>query len=141
MEKEFRLMSDAVDLEGFRKDLKELLQKAEMPEPLLQELLLAVGEALTNIIRHAYRGKAGDIRIHFKDAGDRVEIVLRDYGDKFDPSRIPEADLPPSKPGGLGLYLIRKLTDKVEYDPSCETGNRLVLTKFKGENHEDSSEK
>ena len=60
------------------------------------------------------------------------EILIRDFGKKFDPSAVKQPKLPPDKPGGLGLYFIKKLMDKVEYrwieNPA---GNEIYLAKFK----------
>ena len=92
-------------------------------------VILAVDEALTNIIRHAYRGQRERcIEVTFrllqsagKDAPQpALEIVLLDDGAPVDVSRLrprplQERPIEEIKPGGLGLHFIRKNMDKVEF--------------------------
>ncbi len=124
------LPARAEALPPFRTQLQTWLQNAGAPQKASSEILVAVQEALTNIVRHAYGGKEGKIDVCYEDQGDRIEIILRDYGQPFDPSKIPAPELPPVKPGGLGLYLIKTLMDQVEYQKNHE-GNSLRLVKFK----------
>ncbi len=131
MTKAFELVSGAKQLAPFRADLRSALSKTGLSEKAVGQVVLAVDEAFTNVIRHSYRGKEGKIQIEFRDCPDRVEITIRDFGKKFDPTQMPKPELPPKKPGGLGIYFIKTLMDKVEYDGGCEDGNRLCLTKYK----------
>ena len=131
MEKAFQLIAEAARLPGFRSELRKLLQEAGVGEKVTGEILVAVQEALTNIVRHSYAGKSGKIDILFKDFPDRIEMTIRDFGEKFDPSKIPPPELPPQKPGGLGLYLIKTLMDKAEYTSPNSEGNLLYLMKYK----------
>ncbi|MBI3307148.1 MAG: ATP-binding protein [Candidatus Omnitrophica bacterium] len=131
MEKEFHLTASTDQLTSFRRELELSLQEMGLYEKGSGEVILAVDEALTNIIRHTYGGKGGKIDVAVNDFTDRVEIKIKDFGAKFDPSKIPAPELPPKKPGGLGLYLIKKLTDKSEYSFLKEGGNQLLLTKYK----------
>ena len=98
------------------------------------ELVLAIDEALTNIIRHGY-DHAEDCRIWMSlrtlsqpSAGIRVEI--EDHQASFDPTEVPERDLDEVRPGGLGLHLIRRLTRTCRHEPRAEGGMRLVIEKF-----------
>lgn len=98
------------------------------------ELVLAIDEALTNIIRHGY-GHAEDCRIWMSlrtltqpSAGIHVEI--EDHQASFDPEELPQRDLDEVRPGGLGLPLIRRLTRTCRYEPRTEGGMRLVIEKF-----------
>ena len=131
MEKTFELEAESGRLPSFRIELRELLQGAQCDEKAIGEVVLAVQEALTNIVRHAYGGKTGKIEVTFRDRGDRIEIGLQDFGKKFDPLKFPEPELPPKKPGGLGIYLMKTLMDEVTYSPECKEGNLLQLVKYK----------
>ena len=131
VEKEFELRAESKTVPDFRKQLSAELEKSGMPGKASQDVLVAVSEALTNMIRHSYESKGGKIQVAYRDYPDRIEITIRDYGKKFDAGKVPGPCLPPTEPGGLGLYLIKTLMDKVEYDPQCEKGNRLHLTKYK----------
>jgi serine/threonine-protein kinase RsbW len=97
---------------------------------------MAVDEACTNIIEHAYGGEGlGDIECTCRVDSYGLTLALRDHGHPFDPSRVPEPDINASleqrREGGLGLYLMRKLMDEVhfEFDPDC--GNVLTMVKRK----------
>jgi serine/threonine-protein kinase RsbW len=106
--------------------LMELLGFSDSDSHLL---ILAVDEALTNIIRHAYRGeRERRIEATFRllpEAGNGVpqqvlEIVLLDDGvpadiKKLRPRSLQEVPIEELKPGGLGLHFIRKNMDKVEF--------------------------
>ena len=92
---------------------------------------MAVDEALTNVIRHAYQGKPGKMTVFVKVTGDKIEITLEDLGKKFDPTRVPSPELPRHKPGGLGIHFIRTIMDQMIYDDQYSEGNRLRLIKHK----------
>lgn len=95
---------------------------------------LAVDEACTNIIKHAYEGKTetGDIGVLAEIDAGKVSIHLRDRGKHFDFASVKDPDLDQyvetGKKGGLGVFLINRLMDGVEYR-ATETGNELILTK------------
>ncbi len=131
MEKKFELLSNAENLAAFRKDLKALLTGSGLDEKRMHEVTLAVDEALANVIRHGYDTPAGKIEVYFRNFEDRVEILIRDFGRKFDPTQMPAPELPPRKPGGLGIYFIRTVMDKVEYTVGLQNANELLLTKHK----------
>ena len=133
MQKLFELKAEAGALPLFRTQLRDLLIETGFTEKLSGEILVAVQEALTNVIRHAYGGKPEKIEIQLEDHPDRIEISIRDFGKPFDLDSVPEPELPPTKPGGLGVFLIKNLMDKVSYTPQGVKGNTLQLVKFKKE--------
>ncbi len=94
---------------------------------------LAVDEACTNIIQHAYSGKGGIIAISCELQDSDFVITLRDGGRPFDPNSVPppdlQADLDERKVGGLGIYWMRKLMDDVSYNSDPEKGNELTMRK------------
>ncbi len=97
---------------------------------------LAVDEAASNIIEHAYEGREGEsIELTCDVDGDRLVVTLLDRGRPFDPSQAPapdvQAGLSERKVGGLGIYLMRKLVDEVRYQVT-PSGNRLTLIKRRG---------
>jgi anti-sigma regulatory factor (Ser/Thr protein kinase) len=96
---------------------------------------VAVDEACSNIIEHAYGpGKPGEVKLTccIESQGDLI-ISIHDNGKPFDPATIPEpplgADLEDVPEGGLGLYFMRKLMDKVEFRFDAEHGNVLTMVK------------
>ena len=95
---------------------------------------LATNEAATNIIEHAYGGE-GDGKIECAiEADDHVvTVVLRDWGEPFDASKVPQPDfsvpLEELSIRGAGLRLIRGSMDEVEFEPVPGGGNRLTMRK------------
>jgi anti-sigma regulatory factor (Ser/Thr protein kinase) len=97
------------------------------------EVQTAVDEACTNIIQHAYSGKAGMIAISYELQRNHLVLTISDSGKAFDPCSVPppdlEADLDERRVGGLGMYLMGKLMDDVSYDYDAQKGNRLTMRK------------
>jgi len=92
-------------------------------------ITLAVEEALTNKIRHAYPNRP-EGRIQFEIRIEPGELILRltDQGVAPDPARICEREQDSLKPGGFGTHIIRDVMDSVVYQTTAE-GNELILTK------------
>lgn len=98
---------------------------------------LAVSEAATNVVRHAYNNEPGhEFTLEVTIERNRLVLVLSDTGTPFDPSLLEEVDLPegdesPDDLGGRGLFLIRQGMDEVA---AARVGDRNVLTmaKFHG---------
>ncbi|MGB3903698.1 MAG: ATP-binding protein [Anaerolineae bacterium] len=100
----------------------------------VQGVELAVDEACSNIIEHAYGGEGrGDIEVTYRIDGDGLTVLLRDYGQPFDPDRVPEPDLQAPledrDAGGLGLHFIRQLMDEVRFEFTAGSGNVLTMVK------------
>lgn len=99
---------------------------------------MAVDEACSNIIEHAYAELTGDIDLtcYVPEMG-RLDIVIRDHGQSFNPDEVPVprlqegAGLDAVQEGGLGLYFMRKLMDEVRFEFSPENGNTLYMVKRK----------
>jgi serine/threonine-protein kinase RsbW len=85
-----------------------------------EQLALAVDEASTNVIEHAYAG-SGDrtFDVLFEDRGPELRIEVVDEGKTVDPSRVPEVDLQryasERRTGGLGVHLMGKIMDSVTF--------------------------
>ncbi len=97
---------------------------------------MAVDEACSNIIEHAYAAQAGNIDLACRcpQAG-QFEVVIRDSGQPFQPEESPPrplsaaADLDDVNVGGLGLYFMRKLMDDVRFEFVPGQGNMLTMLK------------
>ena len=121
-----------------RNALGQLAATLGFSDPECRAVVLAVDEAMTNIIRHAYRGdaeqpiEASFRRIHAQGdgkSGDALEIVLEDRGVTVNPKKLCGRALEDVKPGGLGLHFIRQSMDTVEF--SRRKGrNQLRLVKI-----------
>jgi serine phosphatase RsbU (regulator of sigma subunit)/anti-sigma regulatory factor (Ser/Thr protein kinase)/transposase len=93
---------------------------------------LAVDEACTNIIKHAYAGDSGEIEIRIQAEDGALRITILDHGQGFDWESVQTPDLHEyvevGRKGGLGIFLMNRLMDGVHYE-SGEDVNRLVLVK------------
>lgn len=102
-------------------------------EPTLGDLRLVVDEAVTNIILHGYGENEGNIDIHMHGDGDAVVIRIGDRAKTFDPAQVnaPQLDtaLKDRPSGGMGIFLIREMTDEAEFLPRPGGGNELRLVK------------
>jgi serine/threonine-protein kinase RsbW len=99
---------------------------------------LAVEEACVNIILHGYAGREpGPIALKFHSDSERIVVTIDDRAARFDPSAVPAPDLSSDwgdrELGGIGWWLIHKMTDGVEHDWKPEGGNRLTLVKRREE--------
>jgi serine/threonine-protein kinase RsbW len=98
------------------------------------KLALALEEAVANVINHAFTGVTSPHRIAvlLEIGGDRVAAEIIDNGRPFDPSAAPEPDcaspLENRDVGGLGIHLIRRVMDRVQYRRVGDE-NRLRLEK------------
>ena len=92
-------------------------------------IVLAVDEALANVIKHAYHNCTdGLMELECRQSADGLEITLLDNGDAPDRSKICARELGCAQPGGLGTHIIRNVMDKVSYQES-PAGNRFVASK------------
>jgi len=92
-------------------------------------ITLAVDEALTNVIRHAYHNRTdGLIQLECRESEYGLEIALLDTGDAPDVANICAREPGCDQPGGLGTHIIREVMDSVTYEASPE-GNRFVARK------------
>jgi anti-sigma regulatory factor (Ser/Thr protein kinase) len=91
---------------------------------------LAVDEACTNVIRHAYHGDhTKRIEVRLGIHADRLDATVRDWGRKAAPGSIKPRDLADIRPGGLGVHFIREIMDEVVYDTSPDEGTELRMTR------------
>ena len=71
---------------------------------------LAVGEAVTNIIRHAYNNQPGhEIRLSLTIDDTKFSLRILDFGRKFDPTNQPPPNMDDPREGGYGIYLMKKV--------------------------------
>lgn len=111
----------------------EAAEQAGLDKDAIYHCQMAADEACANIIEHAYGGEGeGDIEITVGVEPGVVTITMIDTGKPFDPTSVPPPPADPDpdnmQPGGLGLFLMRKLMDEVTF--TFEDGrNKLVMVK------------
>lgn len=119
-------------------DLRNFVTKAgrkhSFPATVVNAFKLCIDEAATNIIKHAYRDWEGMITLRVIVKKNSMTVILIDQGKYFDPSRVDDPDLNRyvdiGKKGGLGIFIMRKLLDEIDYQHT-EEGNELRLTKYR----------
>ena len=97
----------------------------------LHDLKLALTEACTNSVKHAYNGgnREGSVDIVYELLPDRLAIEVGDAGTGFEPHEL-AADGGDLSEGGLGIAIIRAVTDEVEIAEREGGGSRLRFVKF-----------
>jgi len=133
--KTFVLPNDLSFLKEVRQFVKETLAETSLVEDVTSRVILAVDEAVSNIIEHAYEeGRKDRIEMAITHDDKRVDILIRDFGKTFDPGKIAPPDMQEyirvRRKGGLGIFLIRKIMDEVEYTFKEGVQNELRLVKY-----------
>jgi serine/threonine-protein kinase RsbW len=110
--------------------LTGLARTRALSQEVVADLKLALTEACSNSVRHAYdEGRLGVVQIRYELSPDRFVIEVDDEGSGFDPRTIERAQEELDE-GGLGIAIIRALTDELEIGSRPEGGSRLRFTKL-----------
>jgi serine/threonine-protein kinase RsbW len=112
--------------------LTGLAQLRDIGEDTMADLKLALTEAVSNSVRHAYGDNGGGhVDITYELWPDRLGIEVVDDGDGFDPAEAPSCEGEELSEGGLGIAIIRKIADELEIDskPGAR-GSRLRFVKL-----------
>jgi serine/threonine-protein kinase RsbW len=120
--------SDLAELASMRGFILEACRRAwgSQDAETVDQVLLAMQEAATNIVRHGYQDAARrPIRLALRVDGHQVCLDFSYHGIAFDPASVPPPAFDGSRLGGFGVYLIRKLVDEVIYS-SDSTGRCTV---------------
>jgi len=94
-------------------------------------MAMAVDEAASNVIRHAY-GNRHDalLALEIESFSDRIEFVLEDAGPKVSPEVLQPRSVDEVRPGGLGTFFIKCFMDETRFEEDLPEGNRLKLVKY-----------
>lgn len=131
--------AEFVDL--IRLNLYGLASKMKFSFEEIEDMKVAVSEACNNAVLHAYGGEAGMIEVTFAASFEELAITVRDNGRSFSPANAPgEAtglhgkSIDEIQSGGLGLYLMQALMDRVEVNN--DNGTAVVLSKRRAQSKE-----
>lgn len=121
---DLRLLHDAID---------QYCRARDLPAQPVGQLQLALEEHVTNIIRHGSKSEASQpVTVRVRIIDDNLVVEVRDSGPPFNPLELPSPDLhlPMEKRplGGLGIHMMRQLTDRLEYR---RDGASNLLTLYK----------
>ncbi len=133
-EKRLTVKSKTENLADIREFISSSANEFGFSKEAIENIILAVDEACTNIIKHAYKSfPDGEIKIKLKYSNRKLTIEILDFGASFDPERVPEPDLQKyynqHRVGGLGMYLMRTLMDDVKYISVPGKYNQVLLSK------------
>jgi serine/threonine-protein kinase RsbW len=134
-EKEILVKSATDNLALIREFTRYAAAESGFSDETIGKIILAVDEACTNIIKHAYKySPEGNIIISTKFENGKFIISITDEGNHFDPAGIPEPDLlqyyKQKRAGGLGMFLMKKLMDEVKYSTLQGNKNQVILVKY-----------
>lgn len=135
---ELRISSDPSALCDVRERVRGWVAQRGWEEHEIADIVLAIDEALTNVIRHGYGGKPGqpiDLRmmtVRRDDGTEGVEVRIRDYGQQVPLDKIAGRDLDDLRPGGLGVHIIRNVMDESQYRHADDGGTELIMRRYQG---------
>lgn len=133
MSRSLMLHNDTRELQRLVDFVEALCCELELDHTDSMSLQLALEEAVVNIMQYAFApGTTGEITISVEHDAGGILFSIEDSGLPFDPTEVADADvsLPADQRevGGLGIYIVRQIMDKVEYS-RCGERNILRLTK------------
>jgi serine/threonine-protein kinase RsbW len=132
--KTLKVKSKTENLSVVRDFISSAAAEINIPKDVAENIILAVDEACTNIIKHAYKySPDGEIIVKVKPSLSKFVVSIIDNGLSFEPDSIPEPDLQKyyrqRRVGGLGVYLMKTLMDEVKYVSKPGKYNEVLLSK------------
>jgi serine/threonine-protein kinase RsbW len=111
--------------------LTGLARTRALQAEVVADLKLALTEACSNSVRHAYEeGRDGVVQVSYRLGEDRIEVEVADDGAGFDPQVLERAQAELDE-GGLGIAIIRAVTDELAIGSNPNGGgSRLRFTKY-----------
>jgi len=127
------VINNISEVDRLHRSVSQFCRKHGLSPEIEGDLSLALEEILVNVIRHGHpEGGKHEIQVRLSLQQDWVIATVEDDGMPFNPLEAPEPDLDSpleTRPiGGLGIHLVRNITDSLEYQRS-EGRNRLVVRK------------
>ncbi len=110
--------------------MKDVMSKTGLSKKDSGCVILAIDEACSNIIKHSYKNDHNqkiDLTIILET--NLLTISILDNGIRFDKNSIETRDIDEIKPGGLGIYIINQVMDRVEYARTTEGFNKIKMVK------------
>jgi len=132
---ELKTPSHTENLEIIRHFVTSVARREGLSEEEIQDIELAVDEASSNVMKHAYGGQT-DKEIHVAVRIDCQEftVVITDQGRGFNPKSVKLPKMPEYfaklRVGGLGIFLLKRLMDKVEYRRRPGSKNQVKMVKY-----------
>ena len=127
--------NETSNLAKVRDFVSEQMREVGVKKEDENRIILAVDEAVSNIIEHAYENTLeGEIKVEVTAGDGQFSVTISDQGKKFDPDVIADPDLEEhikmGKKRGLGLFLMRQVMDEVNFHYREGAENVLTLVKY-----------
>src|SRR5437868_5417716 len=117
------LPNDAASVTLCRRAIRSVMEQLGIPTDRRYEIELALGEAATNVVRHAYAHQGNHYRVEVELDAQMVRLTVLDHGRGFTRGAVPE---PAEEPGGRGVLLIERLADVAWFECVKGQGTKLV---------------
>jgi serine/threonine-protein kinase RsbW len=136
---------EIIYLHRIRQFVAGIASESGMSEEDIDNLELAVDEACANVIEHGYDPDVPDKSITIRMEIDTSKLVLTiiDQGKSFDPRSRKHPDIEElitmKRDGGLGISLIKRVMDAIDYRTTPEGQNELILTKYFSPPHHETT--
>ena len=134
---EIRVASDTRWLALIRRITDEFCQHTGIEAQERHAVILAVDEAVSNVMRHSYKGDpTQELTVTWRWMDGGIEVEIRDHGEPFDPRD--ETTSPPDelRVSGRGLFLMRTIMDQIDYRREGSTNlvrmRKMIKTSVKG---------
>ena len=140
---ELRFPSDTQFLDMVRGLARRLAESTGFEPGEAEKIAMAVDEATTNVIEHAYHGaKDREIEIHFDPEGESLDIQIFHDGEGLEEVPMPAFDLDKlvaeRRKGGMGIYIMRQVMDDLNFGKSDSGKNMCVMVRYKQRDHDES---
>jgi anti-sigma regulatory factor (Ser/Thr protein kinase) len=135
LKRELTITNETRNLSLVRTTVSEVLDASPFDQNMRNKIIVAVDEALANVVEHAYEGSVGDIVVSLELTTEQLRVLICDNGVQFNPgerlnSTIDIHDhIRKGLKGGLGLFLMRQIMDEVRFAQDSEWVNELVMIK------------
>lgn len=127
-----QLPASSTSLAAMRAEVCSLLEPLDIAEAIRFDIRVAVGEALSNAVRHGSpRGEGDTVGVTVTAYPDRVVLVVLDRGEGFDGEAASDGD--PYASSGRGVMFMRALMDHVVFERQPSGGTAVTLVKHLGE--------
>ena len=128
-----QLLSLGEAMSAFRQQVEQDLLRCGAAPDAVADMIIALNEALANVVRHGYQ-QPGQVELTLWCEGDSLLIKLLDNAPLFDPTGVPTPDITVplgQRPfGGMGVHMMRKFVDELNYQTTTDGRNQLTLVKF-----------
>ncbi|MFH0878431.1 MAG: ATP-binding protein [Lentisphaerota bacterium] len=135
--KRFAIETDArlESLPSIAEFTERVIMDLKLPPEVGHKLSLSLDEAVNNVVSYAYPDQPGKMQLVIEAEPEELRAMLTDQGLAFDPTQQPTPDLDvpieERKIGGLGIHLIRKMTDEFKYNRTDGVNQMLIVIRWR----------